>query len=85
MPLMTVDNQETGDFPPNPLWSAGRKMDVVLRLLCREKTDELSRELYEDLDDLRQAVATFATLYNTECLIERLGHRSPRDVPGLVT
>lgn len=40
---------------------------------------ELWAELYEDVDHLRQAVAGFTELYNTEWLIERLGHRSPRE------
>ena len=35
--------------------------------------------LYRDIDDLRQAVATFTHTYNNEWLIERLGHRTPRE------
>ena len=34
--------------------------------------------LYEGLDDLRQAVATFINTYNTEWLIQRHGHCTPR-------
>jgi len=34
---------------------------------------------YRDVDDLRQAVAAFVELYNREWLIERLGHRTPRE------
>jgi transposase len=45
MALMTVNNEEAGDFRSKPRWSAGRKMDVVLRLLRGEKLEELSREL----------------------------------------
>ena len=45
MALMTVDNNEAGDFRSKPRWSAGRKTDVVLRLLRGEKLEELSREL----------------------------------------
>jgi transposase len=45
MALMTVDNDVTGDFGAKPRWSAGRKMDVVLRLLRGEQLEELSREL----------------------------------------
>ena len=45
MALMTVDSEGTGDFRSNPRWSAGKKMDVVLRLLRGEKLEELSREL----------------------------------------
>jgi putative transposase len=36
-------------------------------------------ELRQGIDDLRQAVAAFTELYNTEWLIERLGHRTPRE------
>jgi putative transposase len=35
--------------------------------------------LYEDLDDLRQGVAQFVELYNTSWLIQRHGHRTPRE------
>jgi hypothetical protein len=45
MALMTVNNEEAGDFGSKPRWSAGRKMDVVLRLLRGEKLEEVSREL----------------------------------------
>jgi len=45
MALMTVNNEEAGDFRSKPRWSAGRKMDVVLRLLRGEKIEALSREL----------------------------------------
>ena len=45
MALMTVDSEGTGDFRSNSRWSAGKKMDVVLRLLRGEKLEELSREL----------------------------------------
>ncbi len=34
---------------------------------------------YRDVDDLRQAVTGFVELYNREWLIERLGHRTPRE------
>jgi len=44
MALMTVDNGGEG-FRSKPRWSAGKKMDVVLRLLRGESLDELSREL----------------------------------------
>ena len=33
MALMTVDSEGTGDSRSKSRWSAGRKMDVVLRLL----------------------------------------------------
>ncbi len=45
MALMTVDSEGTGDSRSKSRWSAGRKMDVVLRLLRGEKLEELSREL----------------------------------------
>jgi hypothetical protein len=45
MALMTVDSEGTSDFRSSPRWSAGKKMDVVLRLLRGEKLEELSREL----------------------------------------
>jgi putative transposase len=34
---------------------------------------------YRNVDDLREAVAAFVELYNTSWLIERLGHRTPRE------
>ena len=34
---------------------------------------------YRTIDELRQAVADFVELYNREWLIERLGHRTPRE------
>jgi hypothetical protein len=45
MALMTVHDEGTEDFRSKPRWSAGRKMDVVLRLLRGEKLEEVSREL----------------------------------------
>jgi hypothetical protein len=44
---MTVDDEGAEDFRTKPRWSAGRKMDVVLRLLRGEKLEELSPELGE--------------------------------------
>ena len=35
--------------------------------------------VYEDVDDLRQAVAGFTELYNSQWLIERHGHCTPRE------
>jgi transposase InsO family protein len=35
--------------------------------------------IYDDVDDLRQAVAAFTYLYNNEWLIERHGHATPRE------
>ena len=49
MPVMAVNNEnqhaQTGDYRSRPRWSAGKKMDAVLRLLHGEPLDVLSREL----------------------------------------
>ena len=45
MALVTVNDDETDDGRSKPRWSAGKKLDVVLRLLRGEKLDALSREL----------------------------------------
>jgi transposase-like protein len=49
MPVMAVNNQnqhgEAGDYRSRPRWSAGKKMDAVLRLLRGEPLEVLSREL----------------------------------------
>ena len=49
MPVMAVNNQnqheEAGDYRSRPRWSAGKKMDVVLRLLRGEPLETQSREL----------------------------------------
>ena len=47
MPVMAVnnENQQTGDYRSRPRWSAGKKMDAVLRLLRGEPLEVLSREL----------------------------------------
>jgi transposase len=47
MTLMTVDNhnEQSKDFRAQPRWSAGKKTEVVLRLLRGESLEELSREL----------------------------------------
>src|SRR5215211_1175159 len=49
MPVMAVNNQnqheETGDSRSRPRWSAGKKMEAVLRLLRGEPLETLSREL----------------------------------------
>jgi transposase-like protein len=49
MPVMTVNNEnpheQTGDYRSRPRWSAGKKMEVVLRLLRGEPLETLSREL----------------------------------------
>src|SRR4029453_8970171 len=47
MPVMAVnnENQQTGDHRSRPRWSAGKKMEAVLRLLRGEPLEALSREL----------------------------------------
>jgi transposase-like protein len=49
MPVMAVNNEnpheQTGDFRSRPRWSAGKKMEAVMRLLRGESLEELSREL----------------------------------------
>src|ERR671911_2029355 len=49
MPVMAVNNEnqheQTGDYRSRPRWSAGKKMDAVLRLLRGEPLETLSREL----------------------------------------
>jgi transposase-like protein len=46
---MAVNNEnqheQTGDYRSRPRWSAGKKMEAVLRLLRGESLEELSREL----------------------------------------
>jgi putative transposase len=36
-------------------------------------------QLYDSVDELRQAVTTFVKTYNTQWLIGRLGHRTPKE------
>jgi hypothetical protein len=36
-------------------------------------------ELHDSVDQLRQAVAGFVQSYNTQWLIGRLGHRTPKE------
>ena len=45
MVLMSVSNDEAGDFRSKPRWSANRKIDVVLRVLRGESLEEVSREV----------------------------------------
>jgi len=45
MALVTVDDENKGDYRSKPRWSASRKLDVVLRLLRGEKLETLSREV----------------------------------------
>jgi putative transposase len=43
------------------------------------KEQRLWAELHDGVDDLRQAVAGFVATYNTQWLIGRHGHRTPRE------
>ncbi len=52
---------------------------VAERFMRTIKEQCLWSRLFEDTDDLRQGVATFIQTYNDEWLIERLGHRTPRE------
>jgi transposase-like protein len=49
MPVMAVNYEDqhepAGDYRSRPRWSAGKKMEAVLRLLRGESLEELSREL----------------------------------------
>jgi transposase-like protein len=49
MPVMAVNNQnqheQAGDHRARPRWSAGKKLEAVLRLLRGEPLETLSREL----------------------------------------
>jgi transposase len=49
MPVMAVNNEnqpeQAGDYRSRPRWSAGKKMDAVLRLLRGESLEVVSREL----------------------------------------
>jgi transposase-like protein len=49
MPVLAVTNQNqpesSGDYRSRPRWSAGKKLEAVLRLLRGESLQELSREL----------------------------------------
>jgi hypothetical protein len=51
MPVMAVHNEnqheQTDDYRSRPRWSAGKKMDAVLRLLRGEPLEALSREQYD--------------------------------------
>jgi putative transposase len=52
---------------------------VAERFIRTLKEQCLWARLCDDVDDLRQAVATFIETYNNQWLIERLGHRTPRE------
>jgi hypothetical protein len=56
MPVMTVNNQnpheQAGDCRSWPRWSAGKKMDAMLRWLRGEPLEEPSRELQVEAHQL---------------------------------
>ena len=52
---------------------------VAERFMRTLKEQCLWSKLFEDVDDLRQGVGAFIELYNEQWLIERLGHRTPRE------
>ena len=52
---------------------------VAERFIRTLKEQCLWARLCDDVDDLRQAIATFVETYNNQWLIERLGHRTPRE------
>jgi putative transposase len=52
---------------------------VAERFIRTLKEQCLWARLCADVDELRQAVASFIETYNNEWLIERLGHRTPRE------
>jgi transposase-like protein len=53
MTLMAVDNHEQGkDYRSQPRWSAGKKTDVVLRLVRGGSLRELPRELKVEAQQL---------------------------------
>jgi putative transposase len=58
---------------------------VAERFIRTLKEQCLWAKLCDDVDELRQSVATFVELYNTEWLIERLGHQTPREAYELAT
>jgi transposase-like protein len=43
--LVKVNDDDGEDYRSKPRWSAGKKMDAVLRLLRGESLDQLSRQL----------------------------------------
>jgi len=52
---------------------------VAERLIRTLNEQCLWAQFCNDVDELRQSVATFIETYNNQWLIERLGHRSPRE------
>ena len=57
----------------------GGHVDLALQVDVSTPVYSLWARLCDDVDDLRPGVATFIETYNNEWLIERLGHRTPRE------
>ncbi len=51
----------------------------VWRFSPLRRGEPLWARLYDDVDDLRQAVTAFVKTYNNEWLIQRHGHQTPRE------
>lgn len=49
------------------------------RFIRTLKEQVIWARLYQDVDELREAIARFIELYNSQWLIERHGHRTPRE------
>jgi transposase len=68
MPVMAVNNEnqheQTGDSRSRPRWSAGKKMQAVLRLLRGEPLEALSRELQVKAHRLAAWRDDFLTMEN---------------------
>jgi transposase InsO family protein len=55
------------------------------RFIRTLKEQCLWAQTYDDLDDLRTAVRAFVERYNTQWLIERHGHKTPREAYAIAT
>ena len=53
---------------------------VIERLFRTLKEQVVHGRIFRTIDEVRDAVRTFAARYNTEWLIEKNGHRSPADM-----
>ncbi len=62
-----------------PSWASPECNGCAERWIKTLKEQCLWARLYEDLDDLRAAVANFVETYNAEWLIQRHGHQTPRE------
>src|SRR5215213_8855553 len=82
MPVMAVNNEnqheQTGNYRSRPRWSAGKKMDAVLRLLHGQPLDVLSRELGVEAHRLAAWRDDFLES-GKQCLKGQRSDRSPDD------